>query len=387
MKYLGLDLPALTAKGAIHTAREISQQPDLWQKVWEVVSENRQGLQRFLHLALPNTTRIIMTGAGTSAFIGLSLSGIMQRRTGILTDAIATTDLVSHPKDYFLSDAPTLLVSFARSGNSPESVAAISLAHEICQTCYHLVITCNSDGELARYGKAENRFVLALPPEANDQSLAMTSSYTSMLLAGVLITALEDLDAAKRSVDLLTGYGRKIIEYYSPQLATIAHADFSRAVFLGSGPFFGTAKESHLKLQELTDGRIICKEDSFLGFRHGPKAIIDGSTLVFYIFSNDAYVGKYEKDLVKSMKKGRPPLMQIGVMENRMTDIHLDHIFYLSDNGGSLNESYLAVCSVLPAQILAFYKSLDLGLRPDSPSATGAITRVVEGVQIYDLKV
>jgi len=387
MQYLGVDLPALKTKGAVHTAREITQQPDLWQKVWEVMSQNRQGLQRFLELALSDTKRIVITGAGTSAFIGLSLSGIIQRMTGVVTNAIATTDLVSHPKDYFMADVPTLLISFARSGNSPESVAAISLAQEICEKCYHLVITCNPDGQLARYGQEGGRFVLALPAEANDQSLAMTSSYTGMLLAGVLLTALDDLEAAKRSVDILAGYGRKIIEYYSPQLAKIAQAEFSRAVFLGSGPFYGTAKESHLKLQELTDGRIICKEDSFLGFRHGPKAIIDGSTLVFYIFSNDAYASKYEKDLVKSMKKGRPPLIQVGIMENRMPDLLLDHIFYLSDNGSRLSESYLAVCSVLPAQILGFYKSLNLGLRPDTPSATGAITRVVEGVQIYDLNV
>jgi len=387
MQYLGVDLPALKSKGAVHTAREISQQPDLWQNVWEVVSENRRDLQKFLHLALSDTKRIIITGAGTSAFIGLSLSGIIQRMTGVVTNAIATTDLVSHPKDYFIADVPTLLISFARSGNSPESVAAISLAQEICEKCYHLVITCNPDGQLARYGQEADRFVLALPSEANDQSLAMTSSYTGMLLAGVLLTALDDLEAAKRSIDILSGYGRKIIEYYSPQLAKIAQAEFSRAVFLGSGPFYGTAKESHLKLQELTDGRIICKEDSFLGFRHGPKAIIDGSTLVFYIFSNDAYASKYEKDLVKSMKKGRPPLIQVGIMENRMPDLLLDHIFYLSDNGSRLSESYLAVCSVLPAQILGFYKSLNLGLRPDTPSATGAITRVVEGVQIYDLNV
>lgn len=387
MQYLGVDLPALKIKGAVHTAREISQQPDLWQKVWKVVTENRQGIQKFFQLALPDTKRIIITGAGTSAFIGLSLSGIIQRMTGVVTNAIATTDLVSHPKDYFMAEVPTLVISFARSGNSPESVAAISLAQEICERCYHLVITCNPEGQLARYGQEGNRFVLALPSEANDQSLAMTSSYSGMLLAGVLLTALDDLEDAKRSVDILSGYGRRIIEYYSPQLAKIAKTEFSRAVFLGSGPFYGTAKESHLKLQELTDGRIICKEDSFLGFRHGPKAIIDGSTLVFYIFSNDPYASKYEKDLVRSMKKGRPPLVQIGVMENRMTDLLLDHIFYLSDNGSRLSESYLAVCSVLPAQILGFYKSLDLGLRPDAPSATGAITRVVEGVQIYDLNV
>lgn len=384
MTYLGMALSALEAKGAAHTAREISQQPDLWLKVWEGVRQHRPELKNFLDRALSRSERIILTGAGTSAFIGLSLRGVLQRSTGLLTEAIATTDLVSHPRDYFQPEVPTLLISFARSGNSPESVAVVSLADEICQQCYHLIITCNPDGKLA-HTRAKDKYVVPLPVEANDQSLAMTSSYTGMLLAGVLIAHLNDFQATAKSVDVLAGYGRKLIDYYAAEIATIAERSFNRAVFLGSGPFFGTARESHLKVQELTDGQVICKEDSFLGLRHGPKAVIDDRTLVCYIFSNDAYASQYEIDLVNSMKRGRTPFVEIGIMENRIPGLNLDHIFYLSDNGISLKEEFLAVCSVVPAQLLGFYKSLQLGLSPDAPSATGAITRVVEGVQIYNL--
>lgn len=387
MKYLGMELPALKEKGALHTAREICQQPDLWQHVWEHVSKNRAGLEQFFAKVLPDTKKIVLTGAGTSAFIGLSIAGNLQRRTGIPSEAIASTDLVSHPRNYLQSDVPTLLISFARSGNSPESVATVSLADEICKTCYHLVITCNAEGQLAKHKSKHSKFVLALPPEANDQSLAMTSSYTGMLLAGILTLYIKDLDKQKKNVDVLTGYGRKLIDYYADSLEKMAKKDFKRVVFLGSGPLFGTARESHLKVQELTDGKVICKEETFLGFRHGPKAVIDDTTLVFYIFSNDEYVSKYERDLVDSMKKGQSPLMEAGIMENRLPGIHLGQILYLSENGNRLSEEYLAVCCVLPAQILGFYKSLDLGLQPDTPSATGAITRVVEGVQIYDLEV
>ncbi|HEX8038619.1 MAG TPA: SIS domain-containing protein [Chryseosolibacter sp.] len=387
MKYLGMELPALKVKGAIHTAREITQQPELWQAVWQEVRAHRAGLGQFLTVALKNSRRIILTGAGTSAFIGLSLSGLYQRKTGLVTQAIPTTDLVSHPLDYFIPGQPVLLISFARSGNSPESVAAVSLAGEICKSFYHLIITCNTSGKLALHGKDDRKFVFALPEEANDQSLAMTSSYTGMLLAAVLIAQLDQLEEARKSVEVLVGYGKKLIDYYAADLAKIAEKKFSRAVFLGSGPFYGTAKESHLKLQELTDGKVICKEDSFLGLRHGPKAVIDERTLVWYIFSNEEYVSKYERDLVHSMKRGHPPMMEIGIMERMVPGVSLDHTFCLAENGKSLPEEFLAVCLVLPAQILAFFKSLKLGLKPDMPSSTGAITRVVEGVQIYNLKV
>ena len=80
-------------------------------------------------------------------------------------------------------------------------------------------------------------------------------------------------------------------------------------------------------------------------------------------------------------------MVEVGIMENIIPGINLNHTLYLSDNGLHLKEEFLAVCCALPAQILGFFKSLQLGLKPDAPSATGAITRVVEGVQIYDLKV
>jgi tagatose-6-phosphate ketose/aldose isomerase len=384
MKYLGIGVEELSAKGAIHTAREISQQPELWKKIYATVVRQKGEITKFF-TETQNIGRIILTGAGTSAFIGLSLRGTYQRSRSIITEAISTTDLVSHPKDYFHPSIPTLLISFARSGNSPESAAAVSLADELCDTCYHLVITCNSDGLLANHKSKNKKFVFTLPPEANDQSLAMTSSYSGMLLAGKLLADISKIDAIGPDLSSIVGYAEKVINYYTIELKQIAEFNFTRAVFLGSGPFFGTATEAHLKLQELTDGKVICKNDSYLGFRHGPKAVIDSTTLIFYIFSNDAYSQRYERDLVKAMKKGNHPLIEVGVSEHAMNDVKIDYNLILSENGKSVDEDLLAVCSVVPAQILGFYKSLQLGLKPDAPSVTGAITRVVEGVQIYNM--
>jgi tagatose-6-phosphate ketose/aldose isomerase len=386
MKYLDETSEVLIRNGAIHTAREIAQQPRLWQQIAGRISENKPEIQSFLKHALANAGRIILTGAGTSAFIGLSLRGIFQRSTGLMTEAISTTDIVSNPKDYLHPDTPTLMISFARSGNSPESAAAVSLAEQICRSCYHLIITCNASGTLALQPSKGLKYVFLLPEEANDQSLAMTSSYSGMLLAGILIARIHEPESTKKSLDRLIHYGENIIARYVQQLKQIAEVDFKRAVFLGSGPFFGTATEAHLKVQELTNGRVISKNDTFLGFRHGPKAVVDESTLVMYFFSGNPYALKYEKDLVASMRKGTPPMLQIGIGEHSMPELSFDHFFHLSDNGKSMDvEELLSVCYIVPAQILGFFKSLKLGLHPDSPSMNGAITRVVEGVRIYSM--
>ena len=305
MKYFKMTEAELVEKGAFYTAKEISEQPLVWRNTLEKLIHERERISNFWDKAKKNSRKIVLTGAGTSAYIGFSLEGAFQRHTGITTVSVATTHLVTHPTDYLQANEPTLIISFARSGNSPESVAAVKLADGICDECYHLIITCDGEGELAKFNSIKEKYVFILPPESNDQSLAMTSSYSGMLLSGLLFARIEQIDSLKEQVMHLIKFGEKIIDNYYSTIKKIAKLDFERAVFLGSGPLFGTATESHLKLQELTDGKIICKSDSFLGFRHGPKAVIDEKTLVLFLFSNKNYVQQYERDLVNSVKNGK----------------------------------------------------------------------------------
>lgn len=374
-------------EGAHHTAIEINQQPQLWLSTWNLLVENKTSLSAFLQKAYANDDiEIILTGAGTSAFIGEILEGPFQKNTGIRTCAIATTNLLTHPQNYFNRDKTTLLISFARSGNSPESMGAVHLANKFCKKVYHLIITCSSSGKLAN-GNSENPTCLfLLPPESNDQGLAMTGSFSSMLLAGLLISRIDQLDNLYEQVKRLARYGTHIINNYSNILRDIAQLDFERAVFLGSGPLYGTAREAHLKMQELTDGKIICKCDSFLGFRHGPKVVITPATLLVFLFSNNPYAHQYEIDLVKSINNGEKGLFRMGILESAgCPELGLDLEIVFAEHTETIEEEFLAVCSILPVQILSFYKSLQLGLQPDSPSENGTITRVVEGVTIYPM--
>ncbi len=384
MNILGYSPEELKLLGAINTGTEIAGQPGLWKNIYLLFERQQKQIFGFLSETLPVADKIILSGAGTSAYIGLSLKGLYQRVTGKTTEAIPTTDLVSHPEDYFIKNTTILLISFARSGNSPESIAAVRLADQLCKKVIHLIITCDINGQLAKYQSKSEKLVFNLPKESNDKSLAMTGSYSGMLLAGILMVHYRSIGAFKAQIDTLYAYGQSIINEYAGKIKNLVNDDFKRAVFLGSGPFFGTATESQLKLQELTDGKIICKSDSFLGFRHGPKAVVDEQTLVVYIFSNSDYVQQYETDLVKDMGKGRKAALQIGICEHEMDDISLDLMISLSKSRNPISEELLSVCQVIPAQLIGFYKSIQLGYKPDSPSNSGSISRVVQGVIIYD---
>jgi len=380
----GLSQNDLDQKGAIHTANEIYGQPKLWLKTWELIAENSSHLQKYLsNVFKKDNLQIVLTGAGTSAFIGHVLESVFQTHTGFNCRAIPTTTLVTHPRQYFQKERPTLLISFARSGNSPESIKAVELADEVCEDISHLVITCDTNGQLAKSISQKNGCLFVLPEETNDKSLAMTSSFTSMLLSGILISRIGELQKLKVQVELLVSYAKNILANYLPVLKTIAEMNFNRAVFLGSGSFEGIARESHLKLQELTNGKVICKHDSFLGFRHGPKVVIDDKTLVVYLFSNDPYVQKYEKDLALSVHTEKNALHTLAVLEKNLIDVNSDSKIILSECDNVLEECFLTIVSTLPAQILGYYKSLNFGLKPDSPSENGSISRVVQGVNLY----
>ena len=385
-EYLGISTEQLLKLGANHTAKEIHDQPKQWINTYKLLLKQKEKLEKFLNSVYSkDEVNVILTGAGTSSFIGTVLEATYQHHTGINTKAIPTTDLVTHPELHFDKNRFTLLISFARSGDSPESIKAVTLANEICgKNVFHLIITCNSEGNLARLTESnEKYYVILLPPETNDKSLAMTSSFTSMLLAGLLVARIEEIVNLEKQVYRLSEYGNFFLDKCLPLLEEISRIDFKRVVFLGSGPFQGIAQESHLKLLELTDGTVICTYNTFLGFRHGPRAVVDENTLIVYIFSNSKYVQNYETDLVNSLSSGKKGMYRIGIMESEIDDIDLDAKLTFSNDDLSVDEEFLTIVSVLPAQVLGFYKSIKLGFQPDTPSKSGVITRIVQGVNLY----
>lgn len=373
-----------------HTKKEIGHQPEVWLKTYDVVNNNSQNINEFLNEVFKEETDVILTGAGSSAFIGGIASGVLLCRRDIIARPIPTTDLVTHPEQYLSRKKRTMMVSFARSGNSPESIAGIDIANKYCNEIFHLIITCNSNGKLYTQFSGKNVLRILLPKETNDVSLAMTSSFTSMLLAYILIARIDTIETELISIEALARSIEGFIEKTKEDVEKLASLDFKRAVFLGSGPLGGAARESHLKLQELTDGKVICKFDSFLGFRHGPKVVIDDTTLVVYQLSDDTHAQLYEFDLIKQINSSNQGLAQVLIAK---APIAIDgftpslQLFFMDKSDKStLDIEYLSIAHVVFAQMLGYYKSIQMGLDPDAPSVSGAIARVVEGVTIYDFQ-
>lgn len=371
------------AQGAVHTAREIAQQPTLWPQVESQVAGDA-GLEAFLAPLLGDSSlRVVLTGAGSSAFIGQCLAPALMRRLSGRVEAVATTDLVANPVTWLSSSPRTLLVSFARSGNSPESVAAVDLAEQLVAHRSHLIVTCNRDGELyRRAGAMRNACALLLPPATNDQSFAMTSSFSSMLLAAAV--ALGIMPAQGPGVVQLGELARKVLEDWVKLLRELVEAEFERVVYLGSNELKGLACEAALKMLELTDGQVVSLADSALGFRHGPKTFVNRRTLVVMFMSNDEHTRRYELDLLRELRSDAVAARVVALSGLPGLPEHPDtHV--LGDAGSSLRPGDLELClpCVVFAQSLAMRRSISLGLSPDRPNVAGTVNRVVKGVTIH----
>lgn len=371
-------------KPFIHTQKEIEGQPDLWIETLHSISENVE-IKDFLNSVYSiKGLHIVLTGAGSSAYIGETVEHFFSMKPGITASAIPTTTLVTHFKNYIDTKAPLLLISFARSGNSPESIAVVDIAEACCDEVYHLALTCNPSGQLAeKINSLHNGAALILPPASEDQGLAMTGSFTSMMLSAIYFSTIEKRSNAAFEIHQIAEDTRGIIHSSAPLLKKISEESFERIVFLGSGPLLGIARESHLKVQELTDGNVIGKFDSFLGFRHGPKAVVNDKTVLVFLFSPDANVFKYEKDLVEEILQENIAMRIIGVFNNQKQVDELNIDLKIICRQSNTHSDFDLLPYVLPSQILGYYKSLNFGLKPDTPSTNNSISRVVQGVTIY----
>lgn len=384
----GFDKEQLEKLGAEYTAKEIYQQPKLWSEVYKIIRANKEVLIR-LNTKIKKTSniRIILTGAGTSAYIGDTVVDYLLKNTRKRIESIPTTDIVSNPEVKIEENTPTILVSFARSGNSPESVATYNLFQEYCTDIIQLVITCNKDGELAKMSKEnKNSIVILMPRDANDKSFAMTSSFTCMLLAVLLIFDIDNLENKKQLVEVVSNNGQTILDKYWESIKEVSNEDFNKVIYLGSGSLKGLAKEAALKSLELTSGKLISVSESILGFRHGPKSIMDNNSLVVVFNAQNDYTRLYDLDLIKEINRdsGNHRIWVISYDYSEELKNHCDKfstidIKYIPDVFASLNY-------IIFAQIFALMNSIKLGIVPDNPKPDGTVNREVKGVTIYKFK-
>jgi tagatose-6-phosphate ketose/aldose isomerase len=385
---LGLPEGRKRELGVEHTAAEIAQQPKTWSGTLALCRERQAELRAFLagQAGLP----VLLAGAGTSDFVGRSVERLLEQRWHAPVHAVASTELLTGMHEWLRTDSGTLCISFSRSGDSSEGVAVIEEMRRRFPRVAHLVITCNAEGAMAKLAQNHQQsYALVLDPATNDRGLAMTSSYSNMVVAGQALAYLDDLDGYGSILEQLAKSAASLLPPAADAAAKLAKSGFTRVCFLGSGALMATAAESALKVQELTAGRIFTMSQSFLGLRHGPLSFLDKQTLVVAYLASDAGTRSYESDLLRELRE-----KQLGVtiaatgfaLTQEIRDMAQVVLELDSENRTGPHtppDALRPPLDVIFGQLLGLFFSLEAGLKPDTPSPSGAISRVVSHVKIH----
>lgn len=387
--------------GIVFTPSEIGGQACLWRGSAETVFGKQAELRSLFapksvgpggleshDLCDPSHWRtLVLSGAGSSGHVGKCLAPLFRRKLNVRASVFDTTDIVIDPKGYLIENEPCLVVLFARSGDSPESLATYEIARSYCKNVRFLAVTCNPEGGLARLAveRPSEASLILLDPSCNDKSLAMTASFTNMVVAGQALSFLDEPDEYRRQAESMHAAAEELIQA-DEVFREIAEGPFERAVFLGDGALYGAAAESALKLQELTDGTIMTMSQTFLGVRHGPKAVVNDKSLVVFYVSTDPYKLEYEADLIEEFCRENTAMKTVAVAPNlpkRVSDMVDYSVSYGQAAQGEIDDDLRPPVDVIAGQLLGVYKALNLGLKPDAPSMRGVISRVVRGVKIH----
>jgi tagatose-6-phosphate ketose/aldose isomerase len=379
-RLLTLSQPEKKERGLLYTPSEIAQQPATWRTTHRLFEESRRELISFLKQAHTERWTIYLVGAGTSDYIGHSIANLLRRRWGCEVSAIASTDLLTNRDDLVIPDRDYLWISFSRSGDSPEGVAVLEQALASSPKVRHLVVSCNKNGRMVELAQQrKNSFAMLLDDAVNDRSLAMTSSYTNMVLFGQELAHLWDNESFEQTLDRMTLAADYVLGEGAYLAHSLAQNGYRRACFVGAGALGATALESALKLLELTSGDIQTMHETTLGLRHGPMSSLNNETLFTGFLSSDDRRRRYDVDLLNEIRAKQVVRTIVAVGG---TDAASDHSLY-SEAFDGLGDPYRPAVDVIFSQMLGLFSSIELGLKPDSPSPNGLISRVVEKFAIY----
>jgi D-galactosamine 6-phosphate deaminase/isomerase len=389
-KLLALPAAEKEARGLFHTPREISQQPATWREGYRRFVPIAPSVERFLDQAGLNdrNTRfsVLLAGAGSSDYIGQSLCALLQQQWRCDVKAVPSTDLLTSMDEYLVAGNQYLWISFSRSGDSSEGVEVLRSALSRYSAIHHIVVTCNQHGQMASlFAGHSNLLSLVLDDQVNDRGLAMTSSFSNMILTGQSLAHVREMNRYTPILEELAATAQRILPEAADVCARMVADGFSKVCFLGSGPLKAAAIESALKVLELTAGRVISFAESFLGLRHGPLSAIDSETLIVGFLSGDARRRAFELDLLQEIcdKQLTAKCLAVLPTESESSAAQVAKNTLILPFSREITDLYRPPLDAIVGQLLGLFASVEHGLKPDSPSPQGAISRVVSHVRIH----
>jgi D-galactosamine 6-phosphate deaminase/isomerase len=390
LELMNLPAPEKIERGLEHTPGEIHHQPQTWKTTFlrcrDLKSEITSAVRRAGIGRGSSSPTVYLVGAGTSDYVGRALAPLLRRHWGAEVWPVPSTTLLPDLEEFHRQDKDYLWISFSRSGQSPEGVALLRQTLEHHPNIHHIVITCNQQGDMATLCRrfSDRALAIVLDESANDRGLAMTSSFSNLVVAGQCVSNFDNLENYGQVVTQMAEVGDRFLPLAAEVAAAVTALGCSRVIFVGSGALHGVAQECVLKSVELSAGHVIGMAETPLGLRHGPMSSLDSQTLFVAFLGSDPRRRAYELDLLEEISRKRLGRVRIAISANpdEKLDSLVDYPLVLNCPPGFADD-YRPALDVMLGQLLGLFASLRAGLKPDQPSPNGAISRVVAPIKLY----
>lgn len=328
-----------------HTLNEIKTQPAAWQEALDVVVRHSEALQALW--AAGAYSQVIFTGCGSTYYLSLAAAALFQQLTGQGTRAVPGGELLMYPDAAYARPGRILLVAVSRSGATTETLQAVKQFRRQ-QQGEVVTITNYAERPLASMGE-----VNLVIPAGEEQSVAQTRSFASMYVAATALAALlAQRQDSLQAMAALPELGQRLLARYEGLAQTWgSNLELDRFYFLGSGPRYGLACETNLKMKEMTLSH--SEPFHFLEFRHGPISMAGPGALVIGLLSETNQAN--EAAVLQEVQR-------LGGQTLTLGEAGTDIVFESQLSEAVRNVLYLPVL-----QLLAYYRALGKGLDPDNP--------------------
>jgi glucosamine--fructose-6-phosphate aminotransferase (isomerizing) len=344
-----------------HTWQEVISQPQVWESTLAAFDANRVALGGFLDRY--DFDQILVVGCGSTHYLAQTAAATLMRRAGIPSQALPASELWLFPAAF--ASRRTLLLSVSRSGTTTETLWALEQFREAGGGPV-LAVTCYPESTLAQ--RADFALVA---PDAQEESVAQTRSFTSMLL---LTQALAAVLAGDEGMLERLGRLPQALEAVIERVGELPRrlgedGSIKRLFFLGGGPLYGLASEAMLKTKEMS----LSYAEAYypLEFRHGPMSMVDDHTMVVGFLSDTGLA--QELQVLRDMQALGGRTLAFVEDGAAISGWQSDYVVEL-DSG--LDEWERGPLYLPAVQRMAFYRSLHKGLNPDQPTNLTAVVNL-----------
>lgn len=361
------DISAAEKEGYDHfMMKEIMEQPrvikdTLANRVFSEIDEIRLDDINFSKERLEQFDKIYIVACGTAYYSGLIGKYLIERVARIPVETeVASEFRYREP----IIDQKTLMIVISQSGETADTLAALRMAKKAGA---HVIGVVNAVGSTIAREADDVLYTLAGPEIAVASTKAYSAQVTVMYLMAIKFARTygkitdDEFRELREELFSLPEKIKDILDRKEDiQKLAKKYIHMKNVFYIGRGLDFAASMEGALKIKEIA---YLHAEPYAAGeLKHGPIALIEQSTLLVGLLSQEAFFDKTVSN-IKEVKARGARVLAIAMTGKEVIEKTADDVFYIPRTHWML----ATILENIPQQLFAYYIACELGHDVDKP--------------------